>query len=125
MSVNKVILLGRLTKDPETKAVGETSVTEISLVTNERFTTKAGEKKEESEFHNLVAWGKMGEVIAQYKKKGEELYVEGKKKTRTWEHEGKTQYKVEIVVSGFEFIGGGKADGATPAAGPDEGDLPF
>ena len=58
MSVNKVILLGRLTKDPETKAVGDTSVTEISLVTNERYTTKAGEKKEDSEFHNVVAWVK-------------------------------------------------------------------
>jgi len=122
MSVNKVILLGRLTDDPVTKPVGDTNVTEFTLVTNKRYTTKAGEKKEDAEFHNVVAWGKMGETIAQYKKKGEELYVEGEKKTRTWEFEGKKQYKVEIIISTFEFVGGGGAPGAGL---PVEDELPF
>ncbi len=127
MSVNKVILVGNLTKDPETRAVGESSVTEVTIATNERYTTKAGEKKEEVEFHNLVIWGKAGEVIAQHKKKGEELYVEGKKKTRTWDKDGVKQYKVEIVVSDFEFIGGrGQAQTNAPQGNvPVDDELPF
>ena len=72
----------------------------------------------------------MGEVIAQYKKKGEELYVEGKKKTETWEHEGKTQYKTTIIINNFEFIGTTKSDSTSNDTSnqnglPIDDDLPF
>jgi len=129
MSVNKVILVGRLIKDPELKTVGDTTVTEFTIATNERFTTKSGEKKEETEFHSIVYWGKAGEVINSYVKKGDEIYIEGKTKTRTWDNDqGVTQYKKEVIASTFSFIGnkakteGQAPQGQTPQIGDD---LPF
>jgi len=107
MSVNKIILIGRLTKDPETKQVGTSNVTNFTIVTNEKYKNKAGEQVEEAEFHDCVIWGDRGLTLAKYKKKGEELYVEGSVKTRTWEHEGKKQYRQEVKVFNFTFIGGG------------------
>ena len=127
MSVNKIILVGRLIKDPEMKTLkSDSKVTEFTIATNERYTNKAGEKVEETEFHNIVAWGKSAEIINQYKKKGEEMYIEGKVKTRSWDNDqGVKQYKNEVILSSFTFIGNKAAATTTPTNTPTDLDLPF
>lgn len=136
--VNKVILLGRLGKDPETRNTGNQSVTNFSMATSESYKDKAtGEKKETTEWHNCQAWGAVGDIIAKYVKKGDNLYVEGKIKTRSWEKDGVTRYVTEVVVNTVNLIGGNRThDSSGPAstqsqAPSDDGgrslsdDLPF
>jgi len=123
MSVNKVMLIGRLVKDPETKTVGDNTVTNFTIVTNEKYKNKSGELIEESEFHNCVLWGPRGQALSKYKKKGEELFVEGSIKTRTWEHEGQKKYRTEVKVFNFIFIGSSKQN--TNGNVPIDDDLPF
>ena len=122
--VNKFIVVGRLAKDPElVKLPNGTSKCEFTLVTSEKF-TKNGNSEEQSEFHNLTAWGKQADVIAQYKKKGEQLYVSAKKRTTSWDKDGKKQYKIEFHVVEFEFIGSAQNAQADNSA-PEDDDLPF
>jgi len=107
-SVNKMILLGRLTKDPILKTTtGGKKVCEFTVVTNERYSDKAGNKQEDSEFHNLIAWDRQAEVIAENKHKGDEIFVIAKKRTSSWEdketHE--KRQKIEFHVTEFEFVG--------------------
>ncbi len=113
MNVNKVTLVGRLTADPEvrTTPTGQT-VTNFSLATTTSWKDQSGEKKEKTEFHNIVAWAKRGEVIGQYCTKGQELYVEGRLETRNWDDKdsGKKMYRTEIILENFEF--GQKPGGA-------------
>jgi single-strand DNA-binding protein len=124
MSVNKVILVGRITADIEVKDAGSSKLAKFSIATNERYTKKDGTKVENTEFHNIVVWGKPAEIIAQYKKKGDEIYIEGKLETSNWEDKdsGKKMYRTEVKASSFEFIGG-QAKPATGNGGDDE--LPF
>lgn len=106
MNVNKVILIGRLTKDPEmrTTATGQT-VASFGLATNRNWTDKSGQKQEQTEFHNIVAWAKSAEIISQYSKKGSELYVEGRLQTRNWDDKqtGQKKYMTEIVIENFQL----------------------
>ncbi len=105
--LNRVVLIGRLVKDPEIKQVGNagSSLCKFTLANNRTYTT-SGEKKEEVSFFNCTAWGKMGEVIAQYARKGKQLVIEGRLQQRSWEDDtGKKQYAVDIVVENFQFIG--------------------
>ena len=105
--MNKVMLIGRLGVDPELKQAGSSNVCNFTLATTEKWTDKSGEKKERTEWHRIIAWGKQGEVCAKFLKKGSQVYVEGKIQTRSWENkEGKTQYATEILLDGFEFLGG-------------------
>jgi single-strand DNA-binding protein len=100
-SVNKVILLGYLGKDPEVRRVSENFVVaEMRLATTDRIKDKAGNYKDETEWHSLIAINKSAEFCGKYLKKGMRLYVEGKKKTREWEDKttGQTRSKVEIQV---------------------------
>src|SRR5258708_28197251 len=85
-SINKVILVGRLGKDPEVKATPSGStVAKFSLATDERYTDRDGNKQERTEWHNVVAWGKLGEICGQYLRKGKLVYIEGKIRTDSWE----------------------------------------
>jgi single-strand DNA-binding protein len=105
--VNKVIIVGNLGKDPEVKAVGQTTVANFSLATSESYTDKSGQKQEKTEWHKIVAWGKLAELAGQYLKKGRQVYVEGKLQTREYEKDGQKRYSTEIVASSVTFLGGG------------------
>jgi len=104
MSVNKAILLGRVGKDPEIRDFDNgNKVANFSLATSETWKDKnTGEKKEQTEWHNIAVFGKLAEIVESYVKKGQELYVEGKIKTRYWEDQnGDKKYITEIVLNGF------------------------
>lgn len=98
-SVNKVILIGNLTRDPEMRYTPNgQAVVSFGLATNRRWTDKAGEQKEDTEFHNIVAWGKLAELCSQLLKKGRKVYIEGRLQTRSWEgKDGVTRSRTEIV----------------------------
>ncbi len=107
MSVNKVILVGRLGKDPETRYMtnGE-AVTNVSLATSENWKDKNGEKQERTEWHNLVFYRRLAEIAGEYLKKGSQIYVEGKLQTRKWQDkEGKDRYTTEIIVNEMQMLG--------------------
>ncbi len=114
MNVNKVILVGRLTRDPEKKVIpsGQT-VANFSVATSRKWKNQDGQEQEKTEFHNIVAWGKVGEIIAQYFVKGQEIYVEGRLETRNWDDQesGKKMYRTEIILENFQF--GAKPAGAS------------
>ena len=113
--VNKVILVGHLGKDPETKAMPSGgAVTNITLATSESWKDNAsGEKKEKTEWHRVVFFNKLAEVAAQYLKKGAQVYVEGKITTRKWQNkEGVDQYTTEIVANEMQMLGGKPGSGA-------------
>lgn len=105
MYLNKVILYGNLTRDPELKALpGGQNVANFGMATNRVYKDKNGQKQEATEFHNVVAFGRTAEVIAQYVKKGRPLYIEGRLQTRTWDsQDGKKNYRTEIIAETFQF----------------------
>jgi len=106
MNVNKAMVVGRLTRDPEVRTTpsGQT-VTNFSVATSSKWKGQDGQQNEKTEFHNVIAWGKRGEVIAQYMVKGQEIFVEGRLETSTWDDKdsGKKMYRTEIVLENFEF----------------------
>lgn len=113
MSVNKVILVGRVGADPELKNLdGGGKVVNFSMATSERFTAKDGTKKENTEWHKIVAWGTLADIIAKNVVKGQELFVEGKIQTRSWEDkDGTKKYTTEIVALDVKFLGSKKDNG--------------
>ncbi len=107
--VNKVILVGNLGQDPETRTTpGGTTVTNIRIATTDSWTDKqSGEKKEQTEWHGVVLWNRLGEIAAEYLKKGSQVYIEGRLQTRKWQDkEGKDRYTTEIVASDMQMLGG-------------------
>ena len=115
MYLNKVILYGNLTRDPELKAIPSgQQVANFGMATNRTYKDKNGAKQEMTEFHNIVAFGRTAEVIGQYMKKGRPLYIEGRLQTRSWDDKenGKKQYRTEIVVDTFQFGADGGKGGA-------------
>lgn len=103
-SVNKVILIGRLGRDPETrKTQNGGTVANLSLATSETWKDKAtGERKEKTEWHRVVIWGKLAEVAGKFLKKGSKVYVSGSLQTRKWaDQSGQDKYTTEVVVQGF------------------------
>lgn len=117
MYLNKVLLYGNLTRDPELKALPSGSqVANFGLATNRTFKDKSGAKQEATEFHNVVAFGRTAEIIAQYCKKGRPIFIEGRLQTRSWDDKenGKKNYRTEIIVDTFQF---GADGGKGPAAG--------
>ena len=108
MSVNKVILLGRLGQDPELKYTpGGAPVCNFSLATSENWTDKSGQKQERTEWHRVVVWGKLAELCNQYLSKGRQAFVEGRLQTRQWDDtNGQKRYTTEINASTVQFIGG-------------------
>ena len=105
MDLNKIFLIGRLTKDPESKMLPSgTAVANFSIATNRYFTDKSGEKQQEVEFHNISTFGKIAESSAQYLKKGSLVLVEGRIRTRSWsDKEGKKRYTTEIIAQKVQF----------------------
>jgi len=97
--VNKVILLGRLGGDPESRQAGATTVANFTIATSDKYKDKQDQWQEKTEWHRVVAWGKLADICAQYLRKGSQVYVEGKLQTRSWEKEGVKQYTTEVVIS--------------------------
>ena len=106
--INKVILVGRLGRDPEIRYTPDgTAVANFSIATSEEWKDKnTGEKRERTEWHRIVAWRRLGELCGEYLSKGRQVYVEGKLQTRSWEQDGVTRYMTEIVASDIQFLGG-------------------
>lgn len=101
MDLNKVMLIGRITRQPELKTTttGQ-NVVSFSIATNRTWKDKDGNKQERAEFHNLVAWGKLADICSQYLEKGKKIYVEGRLQTRDWEgQDGVKRYRTEVVMS--------------------------
>jgi single-strand DNA-binding protein len=124
--INKVILVGRLGKDPEIRSTPNgTSVAKFTIATDEKFTDRSGEKQERTEWHNIVAWGKLGEICGQYLRKGKLVYIEGSIRTDSWDDKesGQKKYRTEIVANTMKMLdrrgdeGGGGGYGSQSARG--------
>ncbi|MCU1305603.1 MAG: single-strand binding protein [Acidobacteriaceae bacterium] len=115
-SVNKVILVGNVGKDPEVKYTPSgTPVAKFSLATNEKYKDRSGEWQERTEWHNIVAWQRLAEIVGEYVKKGAKLYIEGKLQTSSWEdRESATRkYRTEIVARDVVLLGSHETGGGT------------
>lgn len=133
-SVNKVILIGNLGRDPELRYTRDgQGVANFTLATNERWRDKEGNNQERTEWHRIVVWGKQAEHCAQYLQKGRTVYVEGRLQTRDWEDkEGHKRQTTEIVAQNVTFLGGrggdaesrGSRGGSTPDESPPFDDRP-
>ena len=124
MNLNKAFLLGNLTRDPEVRTTpsGQT-VAAFGLATNRTWKDKMGQKQEKVEFHNIVLWGRLAEIAAQYLKKGQNIFIEGRIENRSWTGpDGQKKYKTEIVAENMQMgpkTGGGStqsAEGYTPSS---------
>jgi single-strand DNA-binding protein len=120
--VNKVILVGRLGRDPETRYTGGgQAVANFSVATDETFKDRNGERQKRTEWHKVVVWGKQAEIAQQYLKKGSMIYLEGRIQSREWQDkEGQKRTSFEIVANNFRMLGGrgeGMAAGAGAGAG--------
>ena len=139
--INKVILVGRLGKDPEVKSMPSgTTVAKFTMATDEKFTDKSGEKQERTEWHNIVAWARLAEICGQYLRKGSLVYIEGSIRTDSWEDKesGQKRYRTEINAREMKMLdrkrdsdeGGGygsRRPAAATAGAPseDEDEVPF
>jgi single-strand DNA-binding protein len=123
MYLNKVMLYGNLTRDPETRALPNGgNVCSFGLATNRVYKKADGSKQEETEFHNIVTFGRLADTCGQYLKKGSAAYVEGRLKTRTWEGEKGKQYKTEIIAETVQF--GPKGAGVGASRGMSDAEAP-
>jgi single-strand DNA-binding protein len=119
-SVNKVILLGNVGKDPEIRVLPSGQpVANFSIATGERFKDQQGNWQERTEWHNMTAYGKLAEIIRDYVKKGSKLYAEGRLTTRSWDDKesGKKVYRTEIVVGDISLLSGRGEEGGASSAG--------
>lgn len=133
-SVNKVILVGHLGADPEVRYTQSgTAVANLRLATNESYTDRnSGERVEKTEWHRVVGWGKLAEIMGEYLKKGRQVYIEGQLQTRQWQDkEGNTRYSTEVRASDMVMLGGrgagdsgGSGGGSEPEYAPVGGDAP-
>jgi single-strand DNA-binding protein len=104
MYLNKAYILGNLTRDPELKSLPSgVQVATFGMATNRVYKDKEGNKQEQTEFHNIVAFGRQGELVAQYLRKGSSALVEGRLQTRSWEADGQKKYRTEIVADRVQF----------------------
>jgi single-strand DNA-binding protein len=117
--MNRHDIIGRLGADPETKEVNGTSVANFSVATSERYKDRNGEKQEKTHWHNVVAWGKPAEIIAQYAQKGDRIFISGPSETRKWEdQDGNARYTTETRVRDFELLGGSTGEGGPGKPAP-------
>jgi len=127
-SLNEICIMGNVGQDAEIRDAGSSKVASFSVAVTEKYNDK-----ESTEWFNVVAWNKQAEIAEKYFKKGTSLYIKGKIQTRTWDKDGVKQYRTELLMFGFQFIGGKKEDSAsTPKASAPaqtlpkmEDDLPF
>ena len=129
MDLNKVMLIGRMTKNPEVRSTtAGQSVTSFSIATNRSYKDASGVKQEKGEFHNIVAWGKLAEICGQYLTKGRRTYIEGRLQTRDWVgQDGVRRYSTEIVAENMIILdapsgagGGGMAQSNYAPTQPQE-----
>src|SRR3954468_9000167 len=123
-SLNKVLLMGNLTRDPELRVTPKgTPICQFSLAINRQFKMESGESREEVTYIDIEAWGKQGETIAKYCTKGRPLYVEGRLRLDQWEDKNtkEKRSRMKVVLENFQFLGSGRADGAAPGGGGGEG----
>jgi single-strand DNA-binding protein len=143
MSLNKVMLIGNLGKDPEVRFTGGgRAVAKFPIATSEQFQDSNGQRQERTEWHNIVVWGKQAETCGQYLQKGRQVYIEGQIRTRQYDDkDGNRKYITEINAQRVQFLGGGggRGDGARgggggfgqggedvpPPPGPEDDDIPF
>jgi single-strand DNA-binding protein len=130
MSVNKVILVGRLGKDPETRYTGSgQAVCNFSLATDESYKDRNGERQKRTEWHRVVVWAKLAEICQQYLKKGSLVYIEGRIQSRQWDDKttGQKRYATEIVANGMKMLGskGDSGGGAGSSSAPHAADADF
>jgi single-strand DNA-binding protein len=140
--VNKVILIGNLGRDPEVRSTPSGQpVANFSVATNRRWKDRDGNRQEQTEWHNIVCWGRQAEIAGQYLTKGKQIYIEGRLQTRSWDDKqsGEKKYRTEIVCENFQMLGGrggdmesspaGGGDYSQPGGGGDQGpeddDIPF
>jgi single-strand DNA-binding protein len=121
MYLNKAFIIGNLTRDPELKALPSgTKVCSFAVATNRSYKDKDGNRQDATEFHNVSAFAKLGELAAQYLKKGSQVYVEGRLQTRSWEANGEKKYRTEIIADAVQFGnrpgGAGAGSPSAPAA---------
>ena len=122
-SINKVILIGRLGKDPEMRFTPSgKAVTNFTLATNENWTDQSGEKQERTEWHRVVTWGKLAENCAKLLAKGKQVYVEGRIQTRSWDDkDGNKRYTTEVVANTMQMLG--PIESGSKGMGDEGGDL--
>lgn len=110
--VNKVIIVGRLGKEPEVKAIGPNqTVARFSVATSESWTDKMGTKQERTEWHRVVVWGKLADLCGKYLQKGKQVYVEGRLQTSSWDDaQGQKRYTTEVVANTVQFLSAGSSD---------------
>jgi single-strand DNA-binding protein len=123
MSVNKVILIGRLGNNPEIRYTNTgTAVANFNLATSENWNDKSGQRQERTEWHRVVVWGKLAELCEKYLSKGRQAFVEGRLQTRSWDDkDGNKRYTTEIVASTIQFLGSNAQAGAHAGAGAGAG----
>jgi single-strand DNA-binding protein len=140
MSLNKVMLIGNLGKDPELRFTPSgRAVARFPIATSEQWTTPEGQRQERTEWHNVVVWGKQAESCGQYLSKGRQVFVEGAIRSRQYDDkEGQKRYITEVIAQRVQFLGGGRGEGAgrgagapaggeemAPAPMPEDDDIPF
>jgi single-strand DNA-binding protein len=132
--INKAIIVGRLRRDPETKYTQDgRAICNFSIATSEEWKDKdSGEKRERTEWHRIVAFGRLGEICWEYLSKGRQVYIEGRLQTRSWEKDGVTRYTTEIIASNMQMLESKSAqqDDYQPSTNdeidnPDADDIPF
>lgn len=127
MSVNKVILLGRLGKDPELAYTpSKAAVCKFSIATEESFKDKSGEKQKTTTWSSIVVWGRLAEVASRYLKKGSQAYVEGRLSTRSYtDKSGQVKYITEVIANNVQFIGGNGSQEQREPGEDREEDIPL
>lgn len=122
-SLNKVMLIGNLGRDPEVRYTASgTAVAGFSVATTEKFKNKNGEWEERTEWHNITLWGRLAEIAGEYLAKGKTVYLEGRLQTRKWQdRDGKDRYTTEVVADKMQMLGG-KGDGGRQGAGAGRND---
>ena len=144
--LNKVMLIGNLGRDPEVRSTPSgQQVATFSIATNRRWKDRDGNRQEQTEWHNIVCWGRQAEIAGQYLSKGRQIFVEGRLQTRSWDDKqtGEKKYRTEIVCDNFQMLGsrsgggpGGPSgpggpggpepySGGAADSGPDDDDIPF
>lgn len=122
-SLNKVMLIGNLGKDPEIRYTqAGSAVANFSLATTDRWTDKQGNRQEKTEWHDIVAFDRLADLAQNYLKKGRSVYIEGRLQTRSWEdQQGQKRYRTEVVATGFQFLESRQSDGDSGGYGGGQG----
>lgn len=104
-SINKVLLIGNVGKDPEIKTLeGGNKFANITLATSFTYTDRNGQKREETEWHSVVTYGKLSDVVEKFVRKGSLLFIDGRLHTRSWDENGKTRYRTEVIANGIQML---------------------